>query len=68
MTIDGKGKFGQNVLTMGNNFLKHIMKAIVFCSLIINNVATMSKRNQHLRSHYTIFTKVVNELTQVYLL
>ncbi len=51
-----------------NNFLKYIMEANVFCSLVINNVATTLKRNQHLRSHYTIFTKVVNEVTQVHLL
>jgi hypothetical protein len=75
LIVDGKCEFDQNVLTLGNNFkTKYEQLFKVYngghCGMVfIKNVTTTTKGDQYLRAqHYTIITKVVDEVTKAHFL
>ncbi len=75
MIVNGKGEFDQDVLALGNNFkiqYEQLLKAYNggHCGIIlIKNVTTTTKGDQYFTAqHYTILTKVVDEVTRTHLL
>ncbi len=75
LIVDGKGEFDQNVFVFGNNFkidYEKLLKAYNggHCGMVlVKNVITTTRKYRYLKAqHYTIFTKVVDKVTQACLL